>query len=97
MAQVIIEKRRYAILKHLHDTPGNELMPEIIKAGCRALGVVPTDDDEVQTALAWLEANGLIRQSETGPFRVARLTQAGRDVVTGYNRPAGIMPFGDLA
>ncbi|MGB3409126.1 MAG: hypothetical protein WBA67_16715 [Jannaschia sp.] len=95
MAQIIIEKRRFAVLRHLYDTTGRELAPSILKAGCRAQGL-PTDDDEMATALAWLEAQGLVTVSDLGPVKTARLKPAGIDVVMGHSEVAGILPFGDL-
>lgn len=95
LAQVIIEKRRYAILRHLHDTPSRELALSVLKQGCRAQGVLPTDDDEVATAVRWLEGQGLVRMRDQGGFVTARLTPGGEDVLTGHAAVAGILAFGD--
>lgn len=94
LAQIVIEKRRYAILRHLHDSPGRELSAEILKHGCRSQGI-PSDDDEIAGALAWLEAQGLVVQDAAAPIRTARLAPAGHDVVRGHATVAGILVFGD--
>jgi hypothetical protein len=95
LAQVIIEKRRYAILRHLYDTSNRELGISFLKAGCRAQGVVPTDDDEVRTAVSWLADNGLVSAQDQSGFATARLTPAGADVLTGNMTVSGLLPFGD--
>lgn len=95
MAQVIIEKRRYAILRHLHDTPNRELGIAMLKAGCRAQGVLPTDTDEVLTAVSWLADNALVDLQDQAGFQTARLTPAGSDVLTGNATVAGVLAFGE--
>ncbi len=95
LAQVIMEKRRYAILRHLHDTASRELALSMLKLGVRAQGVLPTDDDEVATAVDWLAAQGLVRIRDQAGFATARLTAQGEDVLTGQASVMGILPFGD--
>lgn len=85
------EKRRYAILRHLSETPGYELGDELLMLGCRAQGV-PSTLDQVRTAMGWLEEQDLVALNRVGEVVIARLRNDGLEVVNGYRRIAGILP-----
>ena len=94
MAEIETEKRRFAIIRHLHDTPGRELGHAVLKAGCRAQGI-PTTDDQAKTAMNWLAENDLVTLASAGTIVMARLTSVGDDVVRGYSTVPGVLVFGD--
>lgn len=91
--EVETEKRRFAILKHLRQTPGRELSEDLLMLGARAQGI-PTTRSQIRTAMHWLAENGLVKLEQLGAMPVAELTEAGADVVAGQSVPPGILPFG---
>lgn len=93
VAEVETEKRRFAMLKHLRDTPGRELSDEVLMMGARANGI-PSTRDQVRTAMNWLAEQDLVKLNTIGSMVVAKLTEAGSDVVSGHSTPPGILPFG---
>jgi Holliday junction resolvase len=88
------EKRRFAILRHLHETQGRELSDELLKHGCRAMGI-PSSGDQVRTAIAWLEEQDLVVTQALGRMLAVRLTAEGADVVRGFREAPGVLQFGD--
>lgn len=46
--------------------------------------------DQLRTQLAWLEEQGLLKLSDVGSMKVARLTQRGEDVAYGHAHQPGV-------
>lgn len=92
--EVESEKRRFAILRHLRDTPARELNAAILADGCRVQGI-PTTGDQVLTAMKWLADNDLVTVRSLGSFTVAKLTRAGSEVARGITDVPGILRFGE--
>jgi len=92
--EVESEKRRFAILRHLMDTPGRELNDMILADGCRVQGI-PTTGDQARTAMNWLAENDLVAVRSLGRFMVAKLTRAGSEVARGITDVPGILRFGE--
>lgn len=90
VAQIETQKRRWAVLKHLHDTPGYELNRHILMLGAKAQGI-PTTRDQMDHALDWLADNELITLQTLGDQRLARLTSDGQEVALGDRVMAGVL------
>lgn len=91
---VEIEKRRFAILAHLEQSgPTRSLNADILMIGCRAAGV-PTNSEEMQDALLWLEERHYIKTESLGGMLVATITSVGREVARGIRKVPGLIPFG---
>lgn len=90
VAQVETEKLRWAILAHLHASPGYELNDELLMEGARAQGI-PTTSDRVRAAIAWLEEQELVTCRQGMGLVMARITNAGEEVARGYRVFPGVL------
>ena len=93
--QIEREKRRFVVLRHLADTPGYELNTELLSMGCQAQGV-PTTEDQIRTAVSWLEEQDLVRTDTVGSVLLVTLTKAGREVADGRRIVPGVMRPGPI-
>ncbi|GIT85422.1 hypothetical protein [Roseobacter sp. OBYS 0001] len=94
VAQVEIEKRRWAVLRHLEDSkPARSLNADILLMGCRAAGL-PTTEDQMKETWAWLEERRFVERTNLGPMEVVTITSAGREVIQGHKVVEGLIPFG---
>lgn len=84
------EKRRFAVLKHLDDTPGYRVNAMILAMGAVAQGV-PTTSDQMAAAISWLEEQELVTSERFGELIVAQLTPGGQEVARGARVFPGVM------
>lgn len=90
VAQVEKEKRRGAILKHLHETTGGQLTLEMLKMGCAAQGI-PSNIDQVENAANWLEDQDLAKLDKLGALATVKITEDGKEVVEGLRTVKGVL------
>ncbi len=93
LPQVLIEKRRWIVLRHLEASePTRSLSFQILSQGCRAAGV-RTSMDQIEHTVAWLQEAGLVSIERLGPMIAATLTKDGREVAQGHTMVPGILTF----
>ena len=85
----IAEAARLAILSELARAPGYEANHAILRSALADVGL-HTSTDTVLAHLTWLDEQGLITVRDIDPFRVARLTERGRDVAEGLSVVPGV-------
>ena len=84
------EKRRLVVLQYLAQVPGYEASAHILTLDCRRRGV-PSSDDQMTGALAWLQEQCLVSLRRTGDDYVARLTKRGREAADGTIFVPGVL------
>lgn len=85
------EKRRLKVLAYLAEAPGYEAAADLLVLHCRRKGV-PTDSDQMETCLAWLEEAALATVRHEDEGAIARVTMRGREVAQGHARHPGVLP-----
>lgn len=76
------EHRRLAILRHLEKSSDYTSNASILVDVVRGVGV-PTSDDQMRAALAWLSEAELIEMTDHGHVVIATATAHGADVALG--------------
>lgn len=89
IAPVILPVVRRAILDLLTEI-GGERNHDAIAMDLRALGHRPLAASDVAGELMWLASAGLVHAEALGPYTVARVLSAGRDVAEGQHFVDGV-------
>jgi len=91
----LAEDRRLVILRLLTDASGYKLNASVLQMSLDRLAH-SVSRDQVQTDIAWLAEQGLVRREEVGGVVIAHIVArgidvaAGRAVVPGVKRPAPV-------
>ena len=91
------EHRRLVILRLLAETPGYASNTSLLTDAVESLGV-PSSRAQLQTAVAWLEEQGLVSTRDLGGICIAQLRDPGLDVARGKASVPGVKrpsPGGD--
>ena len=84
------EKRRLEVLRYLVNSGRYEAAATMLRMHCSRIGV-PTSNDQIAAALAWLAEHELITVRGEGADPVARVTSDGRDVAEGLTAYPGVL------
>ncbi|MEW5833644.1 MAG: hypothetical protein AB1832_01150 [Pseudomonadota bacterium] len=88
------EFRRGRILKILAESNDQGANVPLVRTLVREFGY-KADHDTVQIDLAWLSRHGFITVREVGDIELARITPAGRDIVSGDLDVPGVRMLAD--
>jgi hypothetical protein len=83
------EHRRLAILRHLDALPQFSSNASIIRDVLAGVGV-PSSEDQLRQALAWLEEMGLVRLRHAEEVTIAEITGRGSEVARGEALAPGV-------
>lgn len=89
LAELLAAQRRLAILQILAASPSGALNTAIIDRALDDAGL-RTPRTAVDADVTWLHGEALVTASRTGPYLVAAITQAGRDVAAGEDTHEGV-------
>jgi hypothetical protein len=89
-ADTLTEHRRLIILRALEDPKiGPTCNDSILQSICNEFGC-RTSRDQVKTAVAWLEEQGLVKFKEQGTAYVVTITGRGMEAATGLLTVPGV-------
>lgn len=83
------EHRRLVVLRHLDALPNFASNASIIRDVVHAYGIATTED-QLRTALAWLEEQELIRLRHSDEVTIAEITGRGSEVARGEALHPGV-------
>jgi len=89
LAELLAAQRRLSILQILAAGPGGTLNTAIIDKALDEADLC-TPRATVDADVAWLHGEALVTMSRVGPYLVAAITQAGRDVAAGEDAHQGV-------
>jgi len=87
--QLLTEDRRLVLLRVLTEDPGYRANAYVLRPALAAMGH-SVSMDKVETELAWLAEQGLVRTERVSDVTVATLTARGADVAKGLATVPGV-------
>jgi len=87
--RLLNEDRRLVILRLLTQDPGYRLNVYVLRPALDAMGHT-VSHDKVETDLAWLQEQGLVRVEQASGITVGTLTPRGADVALGRTTVPGV-------